>query len=77
MWWCGSLRAEAELVEMCDHFGDVRGVRAEALIELCWSQELMELGVSWCVDGGEKFFGFVAVAHPKSNGDGQWRLRAE
>ena len=73
----GSLRAEAKLVEVCDDFGDVGRVRAKALFELRWCQKLMKLCVSWCVDGGEKFFGFVAVAHAKSNGNGEWRFRAE
>ena len=68
---CGALGAKAEFGKMSDDFGDVRGIWAEALIELFWSQELMEFGVAGCMDCGQEFFGFIAVAHPKRNGDGQ------
>ena len=67
----GALGAEAEFGKMSDDFGDVGRVRAKALIELFWSQELMELGVPRCVGSGEEFFRFIAVAHPKSDSDGQ------
>jgi hypothetical protein len=73
----GSRRAETKLVEVCDDFGNVRGVRAEALLELRRSEELVKFGVSGRVDGGEKFFSFVAVAHAKRDGDGELCLRKE
>jgi hypothetical protein len=44
---------------------------------LLGGQELMELGVAGSVDCGEEFFGFVAIAHAKCDGDGEWSLRAE
>jgi len=73
----GAFGGESEFGEVRDDFGDIRGVGAEALIELLRSQKLMEFGVAGSMDCGEEFFGFVAIAHAQSDGDGERSLRAE